>query len=369
MLHTYAFTRSLPITEILQSLLQLIQEHGLVVVFLNVLFGQAGMPVPVYPTIVVTGALYESGGHSLFVLVAVAVLGALVADFAWYSAGRRYGPSLLSRLCRFSLSPDACIQRTESIYTRYGPPSLMVAKFIPGFAAIASVLAGTVGTRRRSFLLFDGIGAALWTGSAVYLGSVFSTTVGDVLTILVDLGTIGGLVFASAVAAFIALKWWQRQHLLKSLNVERIRVEELHEFLSNGTRPFIIDVRSPAEQAQGRIPGAVFLQPDDLELSRSKETEIVVYCNCPNDASAAHVSRRLMESGFKHVRPLEGGIDAWLAAGFPVETVSPLPQANRLAPPTQITAATVAPNIDQLTVSCSSQAASPSAIKGCSNCS
>ncbi|MFA7670419.1 MAG: DedA family protein, partial [Burkholderiaceae bacterium] len=134
----------------MQSILQLIQEHGLVVVFFNVLAGQAGVPVPVYPTMVVTGALYESSGHNLSVLVAVAVLGALVADFAWYSAGRRYGPRLLSKLCRLSLSPDSCIQRTKSIYTRYGPPSLMVAKFIPGFAAIASVLAGTVGTRRRT---------------------------------------------------------------------------------------------------------------------------------------------------------------------------------------------------------------------------
>lgn len=306
----------------MQSILQLIQEHGLVVVFFNVLAGQAGVPVPVYPTMVVTGALYESSGHNLSVLVAVAVLGALVADFAWYSAGRRYGPRLLSKLCRLSLSPDSCIQRTKSIYTRYGPPSLMVAKFIPGFAAIASVLAGTVGTRRRTFLLFDSIGAAIWTGSAVYLGSLFSTTVSDVLDVLVDLGTVGGLLFLTALAAFIALKWWQRYHLVKTLNMERISAEELHYSLSEGLRPFIVDVRSHLEQAHARIPGATPLNLENLRLPQVKDTEVIVYCSCPNDMSAALVAKHLMKRGVARVRPLEGGIDAWLAAGFPVETVA-----------------------------------------------
>lgn len=40
----------------LQSILQLIEEHGLLVVFFNVLIEQAGAPVPAYPILVVTGA-------------------------------------------------------------------------------------------------------------------------------------------------------------------------------------------------------------------------------------------------------------------------------------------------------------------------
>jgi len=50
------------------------------------------------------------------------------------------------------------------------------------------VLAGTVGTRGRNFLLFDAIGAAIWSGSAVYLGSLFSTAVDELLDVLVNLG-------------------------------------------------------------------------------------------------------------------------------------------------------------------------------------
>src|SRR3546814_16435010 len=48
----------------MQSLLELLQEHGLTVVFLNVLFEQAGAPMPAYPILVITGALLDTGAYS-----------------------------------------------------------------------------------------------------------------------------------------------------------------------------------------------------------------------------------------------------------------------------------------------------------------
>ena len=51
-----------------------------------------------------------------------------------------------------------------------------------------------------------------------------------------------------------------------------------------------------------------------------RDRDIVVYCTCPNEASAARVARILMNHGFKKVRPLHGGLDAWVAAGHPLDT-------------------------------------------------
>ena len=49
------------------------------------------------------------------------------------------------------------------------------------------------------------------------------------------------------------------------------------------------------------------------------EVEVIVYCDCPNDYSAAKMAWRLRQAGFTNVRPLHGGIDAWIAAGLPLE--------------------------------------------------
>jgi rhodanese-related sulfurtransferase len=46
---------------------------------------------------------------------------------------------------------------------------------------------------------------------------------------------------------------------------------------------------------------------------------VIVYCACPNEASAALIAKRLIQQGYSRVRPLQGGIDAWIAAGYAVE--------------------------------------------------
>jgi rhodanese-related sulfurtransferase len=53
------------------------------------------------------------------------------------------------------------------------------------------------------------------------------------------------------------------------------------------------------------------------ELPRDRE--IVVYCTCPSEASAARVAKLLINHGFKEVRPLYGGLDAWIEAGYAVD--------------------------------------------------
>jgi membrane protein DedA with SNARE-associated domain/rhodanese-related sulfurtransferase len=303
-------------------LFHLIEQYGLLIVFFNVLLEQLGAPIPAYPTLVITGALVSRGEYSAPLLLFTAVCAAVLSDFAWYWAGKRYGRKVLATLCRISLSPDSCVNQTESIYLRWGAPSLLVAKFIPGFASVASALAGTIGTRRLTFLFFDSIGAALWAGLAIFLGSLFSTAIDDLLNVLTELGKWGGLLIAAAFVAFIATKWWQRQRFFKSLRMARISVDELNQLLQQGQTPAILDVRSALSQQSGRIPGAAIVSIEDMHafaLEVPSDGEVIVYCACPNEASAARVAKLLMQKGYRKVRPLAGGIDAWIAAGHTIE--------------------------------------------------
>ena len=47
--------------------------------------------------------------------------------------------------------------------------------------------------------------------------------------------------------------------------------------------------------------------------------EVILYCNCPSEASAARIARLLMDRGVRSVRPLAGGLQAWIDAGFEAE--------------------------------------------------
>jgi len=305
-------------------LFHLIENYGLLIVFFNVFLEQIGLPVPAYPTLVIAGALLANGNYSAGLLLLTAVVAALMADLFWYSAGRRYGKKVMSTLCRISLSPDSCVRQTSSIYTRWGASSLLVAKFIPGFASVASAMAGTLGTKRMPFILFDSLGAALWAGLAIYLGSLFSTTIDDLLDVLLTLGQWGGFLILLAFGAYVASKWWQRYRFMRSLHMSRISVDELGAMLQTGTAPLIVDVRVPTSQQAGRIPGAVIFTGNDQEIDQliddaPLDGEVIVYCECPNEASAARVAKLLIKKGYTRVRPLTGGMSAWVAAGHSIE--------------------------------------------------
>lgn len=307
----------------MQQLVSLLEQYGLSFVFLHVLAEQAGIPLPAYPTLIVAGALLAHASYSGTELLFAAVAAAMLADLGWYLAGSRLGRPVLRTLCRISLSPDSCVRQTESIYLRWGAPSLLLAKFIPGFAAVATALAGSIGTRLWVFLLFDGLGALLWAGLAVALGVAFRDAVNDVIDVLDQLGRWGLVTIAAAFALLVALKWWQRQRFYRQLRMARISVDELHDLLDRGELPVILDVRSPLAQGQGgRIPGAIAIDAQrfaDTPPGLSANGEVIVYCACPNEASAALVAKRLIRQGYSRVRPLHGGIDAWIAAGYAVE--------------------------------------------------
>ena len=107
----------------------------------------------------------------------------------------------------------------------------------------------------------------------------------------------------------------------------RITVDELHRLIAEGQRPVIVDLRTSLTRDQDGhfIPGAVmadFAEVDQWLDQVPMDREVIFYCTCPNEAGAAHVARRLMDLGYQHVRPLLGGLDAWIAAGYQVESGS-----------------------------------------------
>ncbi len=304
----------------MENLVRVLELYGLQIVFAGVLLDQGGLPFPSFSLVIVAAAVATSSGAPVWPIFVVAVLATLVADLLWYVGGRRFGAAMLRMICRLSLSPDSCVSNTRQTYLRWGAPSLIVAKYVPGLAAVATTLAGESAIPLSRFALYDGIGAALWAGGAVALGVIFHEAIDAVLVQLALLGNSALVLLAAALLLFVAVKWWQRWRFRMRIRMARISAAELLRLLRTGAANIaILDART-ADQRQrtGWIPGSVWVS--DLEqLTLGVYEEIVVYCDCPNDATAALVARQLRAKGIEHVRPLAGGLEAWLVHGGQVE--------------------------------------------------
>jgi len=314
----------------------LIAQYGLLLVFVNVLVEQAGAPVPAMPTLVVAGAVAASGDLSITAILLVSLVACLLGDLPWYWAGRHFGGAMMRTLCRISLSPDSCVRSSEVQFERWGGRMLVVAKFVPGLSTVAPPLVGAMGLPLHLFLLLDGLASLLWAGVPVALGYIFAAQIDSLLAALANAGTLALELVLGLFALYIAGKWWRRRSLLVALRMARITVRELHDAMTDGKAPLIVDVRSKtSRRLDGRIlPGALLADLDSVDQALHDvplDRELVIYCNCPNEATSASAARALMARGYRHVRPLQGGLDAWGAAGYPVQRLPPaieVPQGN-----------------------------------------
>jgi membrane protein DedA with SNARE-associated domain/rhodanese-related sulfurtransferase len=309
------------------EIIALIAQYGLLLVFFNVLVEQAGVPVPAVPTMIVAGALSANGKLPVIAVVLVAVLACLLSDLAWYWAGRRFGSGVMRTICRISLSPDSCVKQSELRFQRWRGRVLLIAKFVPGLSTVAPPLVGAMGLRIPTFLLLDGLGSLLWAGLAVGLGYVFAAQIDVVLAALASAGTVAFELLLVLLALYIAAKWWQRRRLLLALRMARITVDELNQSIAEGQTPVVVDVRSQAARLLDTriIPGALLADLDSVDralLGIPPDRELVIYCSCPNEVSAAKAAKLLMAIGYRNVRPLLGGLDAWDAAGYTIERLS-----------------------------------------------
>jgi membrane protein DedA with SNARE-associated domain/rhodanese-related sulfurtransferase len=308
----------------LDDLHYLISRHGLALIFANVLLDQLGLPTPAIPALVVAGALAADGRISAPWVFVIAFTATMLADITWFVAGRRYGGRVMKGLCWASLTPDSCVSQTQTLFERWGTKSLVVANFIPGFATIASPLAGAAGIGWLRFLLFSALGAFLWISAGMGTGLLFAAQLDQLLSELGSVGATALPIVGALLAAWVAYKWWERYRFLTMLRMARIDVHELYGLMNAGEAPLVVDVRTQtARTLEPRtIPGALHVPLGAVgqhvkDLPRDRD--IILYCTCPNEVSAAEAAKLLMNGGFTRVRPLHGGLDAWIAAGYEVE--------------------------------------------------
>jgi rhodanese-related sulfurtransferase len=202
------------------------------------------------------------------------------------------------------------------MFTKYGLGSILVAKFLPGIVStVAPPLAGMSKMRFSRFAFFDVLGSLLYAVCFVMLGYAFKNQVQQITDALNSIGgkALGWL--AILLGVYIGIKYWQRRRVLRELRMARITVVDLRHKQEAGEPVVVLDLRSDAALAEepAIIPGAVRAKLEDIRTGNYKlpPNEVVTYCSCPNEVTAARVALLLQRSGFKKVRPLLGGIDAW----------------------------------------------------------
>jgi membrane protein DedA with SNARE-associated domain/rhodanese-related sulfurtransferase len=307
--------------------LSILLHHGYLVVFLWVLAGQAGLPLPAFPVLLAAGSMAYTGQLSLFGVIALTSLAALLGDALWFEIGRSQGRSVLKFICRSSLEPDSCVRRTKNMFSHRENWTLLVSKFVPGLHFVAAPIAGISGVSRSRFLLLNAAGSAAFAILFVSPGYVFSRQ----LERLMSLASVSGhwllIACGTLFAAYLATKYVRRARFVKQLRVARISPEELKDKLETGVEVVIVDLRVPLDFAAAplTLPGAIRVAPEEMADRHTeipRDCDVVLYCSCPDEFTSTRAALLLKTYGIHRVRPLAGGYDTWLQKQFPLAPVA-----------------------------------------------
>jgi membrane protein DedA with SNARE-associated domain/rhodanese-related sulfurtransferase len=312
----------------------LVEQYGPALVFANVLAASIGLPVPAMPSLVLFGAMAAMNpatvGTQLVSVLVLAIFATLIGDSAWYLAGRIYGGNTLKTLCKLSLSRDSCVKKTERFFGRWGVRVLAVAKFVPGLSIVSIPMAGAMGTPYRTFLTYDSIGAALWSGLGLTLGALFAQQLDMLFAEAGRLGKLTALIVVGLLLLYAGYRWTRRRALIKKLATARMSVDELYDLMLKKESPVLFDIRSEEKRKLDPfvIPGSTFAderQLNEIVAKYPHDQKLVIYCSCPNEVSAAWMAKQLTDAGFTDVVPLLGGLDAWRDSGRQLESLADEP--------------------------------------------
>ena len=206
----------------MNNIVPFVMSHGYSILFAAVFVRQIGLPVPAPLFLVAAGALAAAQKLGLMTALGLAIIACVLADWAWYEAGRRRGDRVLHFLHRFARDPDAHDRRAKRTFARYGPPLLVLAKFVPGLDAVAPPLVGISRTGRLRFAALETFGASLWAGAYAGLGYLFSHDLDRAVAYAGRAGTVVAGLALAGVSLYAARKLVWRHRFARGARLVRI---------------------------------------------------------------------------------------------------------------------------------------------------
>ena len=164
------------------SLDALIQWGGYILL-VAIVFSETGLLIGCFlpgDSLLITAGLLAAAGHlNIWWLNGLLIAAAIIGDSVGYAIGARLGPRIFIREKSLLFNPKH-VERTRHFYEKYGPKTIVIARFVPIVRTFAPVLAGVGRMRYRRFLTYNVAGGIGWVASMTWAGYLLGQTVPNI---------------------------------------------------------------------------------------------------------------------------------------------------------------------------------------------
>ena len=164
------------------SLDSLIQWGGYVLL-VAIVFAETGLLIGCFlpgDSLLITAGLPAAAGHlNIWWINLLLMAAAIIGDSVGYAIGARLGPRLFTREKSLLFNPKHVL-RTRHFYEKYGPKTIVIARFVPIIRTFAPVLAGVGEMEYRRFLTYNVVGGIGWVASMSWAGYLLGRVVPNI---------------------------------------------------------------------------------------------------------------------------------------------------------------------------------------------
>jgi membrane protein DedA with SNARE-associated domain len=183
-------------------------HYGYWAVAACLLLENVGLPLPGESVLLLSSFLaYSERDLQLGWIIVVATAATAVGGEGGYLVGKHGGRPLLEKFGKFFHVSDAELERGEKLFARYGALTVLIARFVFGMRVIAGPMAGALHMSRKSFTIFNLVGAGLWVSAICCVGYFF----GGQKKILMHFMQRFDLLLGAAFVVIVVVLWWRNR--------------------------------------------------------------------------------------------------------------------------------------------------------------
>jgi membrane-associated protein len=150
----------------------ILQAGGLLAVAL-IVFAESGLLIglilPGDSLLLAAGVFAGRGRLPIEWLIPLVIIAAIIGYEVGYEFGKKIGPKMFKRKNGF-LFREEYMGRTEKFFNKYGPFTVVLARFVAHVRTLVSIIAGASNMDRRRYFIYNVIGSVLWGGGLILVG-------------------------------------------------------------------------------------------------------------------------------------------------------------------------------------------------------
>ena len=183
----------------------LIEDYGLISIFLVVMLEYANFPLPSEVVLPFIGIMVAGGNMNFALALMMSVFGGIVGSTN-YLLGLYFGIPILKYMSKKYPRTQPSIKASMWWMNKYGKMSVMLARMVPVARTVISIPAGINKMNINVFILYSTIGISLWNTILISLGYILGDNLTLITNIVKDYSLVVGILLVTAMIIFYIKK-------------------------------------------------------------------------------------------------------------------------------------------------------------------